>query len=104
MQGLEFEAVDVDVWLQRLRQYNEQTPSAKALRLNPAVKLVDFYQNTYGHGVRKDVKADNSTNEVTFDTTLAERDSLQLRDTPDVLESGLMGKIVQHWLKTWPSA
>lgn len=90
------------IWLERLRQYNEQTASEEALRLNPAVKLVDFYEKTYGHGSSKEEHAGGQ--EVKFDTKLAERDSLHLRNSPDVLESGLMGKIVQHWLKTWPTA
>jgi len=109
-QGLEFEAVDVNTWLKHLRQYSERTPIAAALRLNPAVKLIDFYEKAYGHGITNE--SDSSCNcngkaeghEVKFDTTLAERDSVNLRSSPDVLDSGLMGKIVQHWLQTWPTS
>lgn len=105
-QGLDFEAVDVKGWLDRLKRYNEQTPSAEALRLNPAVKLVDFYEKTYGHKKSSSSEEDNAGDgqEVKFETKLAERDSVQLRKSPNVLGSGLMGKIVQYWLETWPSA
>lgn len=113
-EGLQFDSVDVQTWLKKLKQYNENTPDEEALRLNPAVKLIDFYEKTYGHD---SADKENGTNgdtaerggnkqkqEVVFETTVAKRDSVSLRQTPDVLESGLMGKIVQNWMKTWPAA
>lgn len=108
-EGLQFQAVGVDVWLEKLKTYSEQTSDEEALRFNPAVKLLDFYQKTYGHHSSKENGHFNSSNgtgrqEVRFDTKVAERDSINLRDTPDVLRSGLIAKTLQHWLKTWPSA
>lgn len=103
-QEFSFEAVDVNIWLERLHHYNDNTPIEEALQLNPAVKLIDFYEKTYGSGPKSQKEEDGKQRReaVRFDTTTAEKDSRCLREAADVLKSGLMAKTLEQWLKTWP--
>ncbi|KAI1372870.1 acetyl-CoA synthetase-like protein [Hypoxylon crocopeplum] len=89
--GLDFEDVGLEEWLARLRSRAGDLGSAAEARL-PAVKLADYYEETYsglgigyGAGLR-------------FDIRKACSDSSALRLCPQVLDAGLVPKMLQHWL------
>ncbi|KAI2466650.1 acetyl-CoA synthetase-like protein [Annulohypoxylon bovei var. microspora] len=91
--GLEFEDVGLGEWLKRLRSRAEDLGPAAETRL-PAVKLVDYYENTYeGLGV-------GSGPGLRFDITKACSDSDALRLCPQVLDADLIPKMLQHWLSS----
>lgn len=85
--GLQFEAVEPAVWLQRLRE-SDQDPTR-----NPPVKLLSFWEERYG------AKGQDSGNrrETTFSTKLAQRDSSVLNGVKDAIELGLIDKFVASW-------
>ncbi|KAI1773586.1 acetyl-CoA synthetase-like protein [Hypoxylon cercidicola] len=89
--GLEFEVVSLEEWLTRLRSRAEELgPAAEAVL--PAVKLVDYYKDTIaGLGVGSDAG-------LKFDIQKACGDSSALQQCPQVLEAGLVPKMVRHWL------
>jgi len=92
--GLAFQPVSTNLWLQRLRAYSESVPTDVALRENPAVKLLDYFEKTYYGGASPPA-------EVGFETAGAEDVSVHLRNAPDVLRDGLLAKILEVWLRKW---
>ncbi|KAI1476745.1 acetyl-CoA synthetase-like protein [Daldinia eschscholtzii] len=89
--GLQFEDVSLGDWLARLRSRAADLGPAAEERL-PAVKLADYYENTFsglgvglGHGLK-------------FDIEKACRDSSALRLCPNVLDANLVPKMLGHWL------
>ncbi|KAK4953449.1 hypothetical protein LTR28_006462 [Elasticomyces elasticus] len=108
--GLQFDTVKPAEWLQQLRHYHETTSAEEALTRNPAVKLLDHFESSYGdENLRVNGAADNrnssrqDSNRVTFDTRRAQVDSVSLRNAPDVLAQGLVGKYLGVWLDKWLS-
>lgn len=94
--GLEFEIVSPEIWLTQLREYSETSSAEEALRENPAVKLLGYFEELVSG--QKDMQR---SGEVSFDTRVAQSLSRSLREAPDVLEQGLVEKFVSRWLKTW---
>ncbi|KAI1389370.1 acetyl-CoA synthetase-like protein [Hypoxylon trugodes] len=89
--GLKFEDVDLREWLSRLRSRANVLGSVAEARL-PAVKLVEYYEDTYsGLGV-------GSGPGLRYNIEKACRDSSALRECPQVLDVGLVPKMLQHWL------
>ncbi|KAI1767333.1 acetyl-CoA synthetase-like protein [Hypoxylon sp. FL1150] len=89
--GLRFEDVELEEWLARLRVRAEELGSAAEAVL-PAVKLVDYYEDTYaGLGV-------GSGAGLKFDIEKACRDSSALAQCPQILDAGLVPKMLRHWL------
>lgn len=104
--GLDFKPVDTTLWLQRLRAYGDDVPGDVALHENPAVKLLDYFEETYGGDALKGSDRDSvpGEGEVSFVTAGAEGVSVHLRNAPDVLRDGLVDKILQVWLGRWVGA
>ena len=110
-----FERVVVDEWLARLRQLSLTEPSSiddkdldgkigkggKAAdpSSNPALKLVDFFTENFlsKGGAGGDIGGD----EIMFDINEAEKSSMALRTAPKIIESGLLAKVVEHWMAEW---
>lgn len=97
--GLDFESVTFEVWLDRLRSLasapsrGEHYSSATDPERNPALKLIDFFEENFsgkgdGGGVR-------------FATEAAKAASPSLRNSEDVIRSGLLAKMVGVWMEKW---
>lgn len=89
--GLQFEDVDLGEWLKRLRVRAAELGADAEAKL-PAVKLTDYYEDAYsglgvgdGPGLRYDIQK-------------ACRDSNALRLCPQILEAGLVPKMLRNWL------
>jgi len=97
------------VWLAALRKYSEEVEHAgtgesdRAVRRNPAVKLLEYFEGMYGIGARngEGKDRDKERGDVVFSTEVAEQESRALREAPDVLEAGLLGKFVEVWVRKW---
>ena len=87
--GLEFSTVPVAEWLRKLRDYEKHGGNTGR---NPAVKLIDHFERTYGKKNDGDVK---------FETGMAQKHSPALRETPRIVEEGYIGKFVKAWLAKW---
>lgn len=86
--GLKFEIVNQREWVKRLRE-GEQDP-----KINPTVKLVDFFANKY----------DNDRpgrSGLVFDTRRTEERSRAIGDGYHVVKSGLIAKCVDAWRSEW---
>lgn len=86
--GLKFEIVDQREWVKRLRE-GEQDP-----KINPTVKLLDFYANKYDNN-----KPGRSG--LAFDTRRTEERSKTIGDGYHVVDSGLIAKCVDSWRSEW---
>lgn len=91
--GLKFDTTSFDEWISELKKYDSSHSTQVAIEECPAVKLIDFYETTYGK------KQQGSVTE--FDTSMAQRDSPSIRSAPDVIKSGLVATMLQAWLKKW---
>ena len=89
--GLEFEAVSLDKWLEKLRSRGEEL-GAKAAKRLPALKLADYYAESF---------ADSDIVGVRFEIAKACRDSPTLGSCPNIAETQLVRKYLQSWLKAW---
>ncbi|KAI1136211.1 acetyl-CoA synthetase-like protein [Hypoxylon sp. FL0543] len=89
--GLDFEDVSLGEWLKRVRSRAAELGQAAEAKL-PAVKLVDYYEETYG-GLGVGPGAG-----LRFDIQKACRDSEALRLCPNVLDADLVPKMLHHWL------
>ena len=87
--GLEFSTVPVAEWLQKLRDYEKNGGDPER---NPAVKLIDHFECTYGK---------EKTGDIQFRIKTAEKHSATLRDSPRLLEEGYIRKFVKVWLDKW---
>ncbi|KAI0164556.1 acetyl-CoA synthetase-like protein [Hypoxylon sp. FL1284] len=95
--GLEFEVVSLDEWLAKLRSRAEELGSAAETVL-PAVKLIEYYEDTFaGLGV-------GSGAGLKFEIQKACRDSSALRHCPQILDAGLVPKMLKHWLGDYLAA
>lgn len=131
--GLKFETVSFEEWIARLRSL-ASTPQTTATTANdnkgenrngkvaqngqskpavsdaadpaknPALKLVDFFEESYG-GRSQNQGAQRVEGEekgsVVFATDEAEKASPSLRNAPDVIGSGLLGKMMGVWMEKW---
>lgn len=91
--GLQFSVVPFDKWLSQLKSYNSSHSTQTAIDNCPAVKLIDFYETTYTK------IQPNST--LQFDTRAVEKDSPSIRDSPDVIKSGLVKTMLSAWMAKW---
>ncbi|EPE06928.1 nrps-like enzyme [Ophiostoma piceae UAMH 11346] len=89
--GLEFEAVSLDKWLEKLRARGEELGVKAAKRL-PALKLADYYTESF---------ADSDIVGIRFEIAKACHDSPTLGSCPNIAETQLVGKYLQSWLKMW---
>lgn len=95
--GLDFEAVPFKDWLQHLQQSATRVDEE---RINPAVKLVDHFEQRYATSHDTSItNLDEKT--IVFDTTAAQRDSYTLRSPPDVIRDGHVRKFVSTWMSQW---
>ncbi|KAK5102775.1 hypothetical protein LTS08_003575 [Lithohypha guttulata] len=106
-----FEVVETNEWLERLKA------SDGDVRRNPSRKLMDFWEGKYGihtkpdqvqPDVSVDVEAGQKTREegdvgkgLMFETKSTVRDSSVLGQVRDPVSGGLMGRIVDVWMKRW---
>ena len=87
--GLDFSTVPVAEWLQKLREYEN---SGGDTGRNPAVKLIGHFESMYGDG---------RTGEIRFETTIAQKHSVALRETPRLVEEGYIRRFVKVWSAKW---
>ncbi|KAF2970604.1 hypothetical protein GQX73_g2976 [Xylaria multiplex] len=90
--GLEFEEVDLDEWLKRLRARAEELGSAAEEKL-PAIKLADYYEVTYGEA------AGGHESNLKYENGRACRDSSALRSCPELSQVAIVRKMLQHWFR-----
>ncbi|MCJ1381650.1 hypothetical protein MMC17_004761 [Xylographa soralifera] len=96
-----FDSVPFETWLAQLRGLSMTTSSFVGSRTsdaadpnrNPAIKLVDFLAWNF--------TGTSAESEIVFETDEAEKVSSALRNAPKVIESGLLGKMVEVWLEKW---
>lgn len=111
--GLEFETISLDAWLDKLRhiasasssrdkqqhsygQSHGATDPATDPARNPALKLIDFFEENFAG------KSDGGEEGgVRFVTEAAQRASPSLRNSEDVIQSGLLEKMVGVWMEKW---
>ena len=88
--GLDFTTVPFQLWLDELRE----SVARGEEQHNPAGKLVDYYEQTYGgQGM--------NGRQITFDVDAAKRDSEAIRQSCDVVSTGLIKKFLKAWQETW---
>ncbi|MCJ1287039.1 hypothetical protein MMC26_006386 [Xylographa opegraphella] len=100
--GLAFEAVPWREWLKRMRA------SELDAEKNPSIKLLGFWEKKWDGGYAEqaiggteDEKMDAGISDVTFDTQAAVRDSGAMRGAPDIVEAGLLDRLVREWIREW---
>ena len=113
--GLSFRPKSLATWLHQLRTLsstpsttsnkstNNATSAAEATPTpaadpsqNPAIKLVSFFAE--GFADQSDVAAESG---IRFETGEAEKKAPALHAAPNVIESGLLGKMVDVWMEKW---
>ena len=91
--GLKFTTTSFDEWLEELKGYSASHSIQVAAAECPAVKLIEFYEATYGKKQRGSALG--------FDTRAAQADSPTMRDAPDVVKVGLVATMLGAWLDIW---
>ncbi|KAL4991464.1 hypothetical protein BDW68DRAFT_198708 [Aspergillus falconensis] len=86
--GLDFEILPKRLWVQRLRE-GEQDP-----KKNPAVKLLDFFTEKYDNDNR-------GRSELVFEMEKSEAASPSLKGGVELIGSGLVKKFVDAWRDEW---
>ncbi|KAK8030462.1 NRPS-like protein biosynthetic cluster [Apiospora arundinis] len=92
---LRFDEVDLPEWLARLRTRAVELGAEAEARL-PAIQLVDYYETTNMEG--KDSGAKESNSSLAWDVGKACAHSEAVRNCPQVVEAGLVPKMVRNWL------
>ncbi|KAK8855159.1 NRPS-like enzyme [Apiospora arundinis] len=92
---LRFDEVDLPEWLARLRSRAVELGVEAEARL-PAIQLVDYYEATYMEGKDSGAKEGNAS--LTWDVGKACAHSEAARTCPQVVEAGLVPKMVRNWL------
>lgn len=89
--GLDFATIPFADWVKKLRESAARVDEAH----NPAVKLVEFFENSYeaGNGLED--------NNITFETKAGQRDSAALKSAPDIIHDGYIKKYWVKWLPQW---
>ncbi|KAK4942016.1 putative NRPS-like protein biosynthetic cluster [Elasticomyces elasticus] len=95
--GLKFDKVSFVEWLARLKNYDATHTVEEATKSCPAVKLIDFWEQSYGGTRQRHSKLE-------FATHNAERDCKSMHFPPDVIANGLIKKMLDAWMSTWASA
>ena len=98
-----FRSVPFPDWLAHLRKLSvststrsgRETSAAADPNRNPAIKLVDFFAESFGGG-----NADSKI-EIVFEVGKAEKASQALRNSPKVIESGLLRRMIKVWMSDW---
>ncbi|KAI9745045.1 MAG: hypothetical protein M1818_001323 [Claussenomyces sp. TS43310] len=93
--GLAFRTVPFADWL-LLLQRSATAAAADVQVQNPAIKLVDFFERSYG--------ADNAGLEdrgIAFETAAARRHCVALRSPPRIIEDGYLKAFLAVWLRRW---
>ncbi|KAL9617569.1 MAG: hypothetical protein Q9160_007639 [Pyrenula sp. 1 TL-2023] len=121
--GMHFETVPFSTWIERLRKLAAQTTIAEEKNdtngknelsqngehpaelkttiaaadpeQNPALKLVDFFEESYSGDHAQ------QSGGVTFAIDEAAKASPSLRNMEGVIESGLLGKMLDVWMRKW---
>ncbi len=86
--GLDFHTIPVADWLRRLEQSAARGDEVR----NPAVKLLEFFDENLGGSEDKGIA---------FETTAARRDSAALRSPPRIIEDGYVRMFLKAWLLRW---
>ena len=99
--GLHFETVSTETWLQRLRSLastSASLPDKEAAAAdpdqNPALKIIQYYESAF----RKD---EEGGERLRFEIENSMRDSGSLRKAPNIVECGLVTKMVEWWMGRW---
>ncbi|KAF4627915.1 hypothetical protein G7Y89_g10239 [Cudoniella acicularis] len=95
--GLEFETIPFNEWLQKLRKSAADQDGEKQ---NPAVKLIEFFENSYGKGGEARV-GQGYNGGITFETEAVRRDSITLRNPLRIIEDGYVKEFLKRWLEIW---
>jgi hypothetical protein len=85
--GLEFKTVPFRRWLDML----QESAAKGEEKRNPAIKLIEYYQTTYGAGERG----------VRFDSQSTKQHSEALSSAPEVVTSGLLRRFLDVWMQRW---
>ncbi|KAL9607296.1 MAG: hypothetical protein Q9167_007777 [Letrouitia subvulpina] len=98
--GLSFRPVSVETWIHRLRRLSRAGADAEEHhaadpKLNPAIKLVDFFAETFGN------RREGQEEGIVFETKDAERAAPALREAESILDNGLLEKTVGVWMEKW---
>ncbi|TAQ86891.1 hypothetical protein B7494_g4802 [Chlorociboria aeruginascens] len=121
--GLEFERISFGDWVQLVR---DAAARGNEEEQNPAVKLLDHFEQRYAVSNNKSSKAKtvNGTNGVNgaklngngvnghsiatpefdgviFDTKALLKDSAVMRQPPDIIKDGYVRQFLSQWLKRW---
>lgn len=88
----DFNTVPFGEWLQKIQQSAALDSGASK---NPAVKLIGYFER--GFGAREGLEG----NGIVFETEKAQRDSAALKDAPNVLAEGYVGRFVERWMEKW---
>ena len=102
--GLEFTTVPFDEWLQKLRDSAKNNVGGDS---NPAVKLVAFFEESYGAGGGEGLEGSGvgkgyyGSGGITFETEAARRDSVALRSPPRIIEEGYVRRFFAKWMESW---
>ncbi|KIW77574.1 hypothetical protein Z517_10020 [Fonsecaea pedrosoi CBS 271.37] len=93
--GLKFETVPFAEWIAGLKSYSS-TQGLEAASLHcPAIKLIDFWERSYGG---KERQHDGG---LQFDTRQAQAVSRSMATAPDVVQSGLVKIMLDSWMQNW---
>lgn len=88
--GFQFNTVPFEDWMKMLRQ----SEACGEEHINPAVKLIDHYEEMYGNSSILRSKH--------FHTTKAEKDSVTMRKGQLLtLENGILNNYARDWLNRW---
>lgn len=103
--GLIFERISFAAWIVRLRdivdqEEKEEGEYSSTLLHHPYLKLIDFWSRNLVAAEKK-AKAGGARVGKTFDTTRAMKDSVALRNCPQILEGGFIEKFLGVWLEKW---
>ena len=104
--GIAFKPISVAAWTSQLRALASAPSGVDAAAAadperNPAVKLVGYFESSLEGREGADDGANEEQWRVVFEIEGAKRDSRALRETPKIVESGLLGKMVARWMEKW---
>ena len=90
---LEFKTVPTHEWLQLLANSNPDPAE------NPSIKLLEFWTRAYGRDSEQSASARDGG--VTFSLEHAKAVSCTLRESEDLVRSGLLRRIASRWVQEW---
>jgi hypothetical protein len=92
--GLDFQTVPFTEWIEKLKQYDNSHSAEEAVENCPAVKLIDFWEHSYGGETKRPTL-------LGCETRNAQEDSESVRSSPKVIESGLVKMMLSAWMTKW---